>query len=218
MIIAGVNTSFNIQGTIMRLLSKQLALIVALCFSGAASAAPTVTNGSFDGNADGWTLSGGCAAAGYVADGNGGGAVGMNSCGEADTDPSVGQTVTGLNIGQTYTLGWDQRLWENYSGAGFGNSFGVFLGADGGTALLTNEYLGTTWKTMTATFVASATSQLITFASELDQRTAGVVLRTDVSYALDNVTLAEVPEPASLAMVGLGLGLAGMFARRRKQA
>jgi hypothetical protein len=72
-----------------------------------------------------------------------------------------------LNIGQRYLLSWDQRLLDSYSGSGFGKSFDVFLGPDGGTALLTNEYLNTTWKTMTATFVASASSQLFTFAAEL---------------------------------------------------
>jgi hypothetical protein len=201
----------------MRLLSKQLALVAAVCFSGAASAAPTlITNGGFDGNADGWTLSGGCAAAGYNSAGNGTGAVTMNACGEANTDPSVGQIVSGLNVGQTYKLSWDERLEENYSGSGSGKSFGVFLGQDGGSALVTNEYLNTTWATMTTMFVATATSQLITFASELDQRTNGVALRTDVSYAVDNVSLTAVPEPASLALVGLGL--AGLFAGRRKRA
>jgi hypothetical protein len=200
----------------MRLLSKQLVIAATLCFAGAASAAPTFTNGGFNGSAAGWTLSGGCAAAAYTSAGNGTGAVDLNSCGEADADPSVAQTLTGLNIGQTYKLSWDQRLSQNYSGAGAGQTFGVFLGPDGGTALFTNEYLNSTWKTMSTTFVATAASQLITFAAELDQRTNGVTLRTDVSYVIDNVTLADVPEPASLALVGLGL--AGIFARRRKQA
>jgi hypothetical protein len=216
MVIANDETSFIDQGYTMRLLSKHLALIATLCLSGAATAAPLITNGGFDGSANGWTLLGGCATAGYTAAGNGTGAVDMNSCGEANTDPSVGQTVTGLNIGQTYNLSWDQRLSDSHSGGGHGKTFAVFLGQDAGNLLSIKEYLDATWKTYTATFVASATSQLITFAAELDQRTAGVTLRTDVSYAVDNVSLTSVPEPASLALVCLGL--AGMFARRRTQA
>jgi hypothetical protein len=203
----------------MRTLLNKLILIVAAGLTQAAVATPLITNGGFNTDASGWTLGGGSGCySSWTSSGNGTGAVAMNACGSADSDPTVSQTIIGLTIGHTYLLSWDQKLDSAYSGYGYGKTFGIFLGADGGTPLYTNEIPNTTWQSMSTSFVATSTSQLITFASELDQRTTGVTLRTDVSYQIDNVSLKDtsVPEPASIMLIGLGL--AGLSARLRRKS
>ena len=162
----------------------------------------------------GWTFAN---HAGVVADvGNPGKAARLESGGSGASDPTISQTITGLNVGTTYTVQWDLRLGVNYSGSGTGRSFGVFL--DNQTyddALYFGEHLSTSYVTQSVGFVASATSHTLIFAGELDSRTNGGLGTTDVSYRIDNIQV--VPEPSSAALcLTCGVCGIGWVARRRR--
>ena len=171
-----------------------------------------ITNGGFDNNANGWAYNPGssCTAGGWAAGvGNPGGAVILNSCGGAGadpgTDPRVSQQVSGLVVGATYVLAWDEALFDTSNNGAL--SFGVYLD---GTLLVENGLASGTgeWHSFTKTFVATASTQRILFAAELRN--------TDISYRVDNVSLvAAIPEPGSLALVGLGL-LGCAYMRRHR--
>lgn len=63
------------------------------------------------------------------------------------------------------------------------------------------------WKNYTYSFVAASSSTTLSFASQD---------ATSFGAALDNVSVAAVPEPATWAMMILGFGLVGGSMRRRR--
>jgi choice-of-anchor C domain-containing protein len=206
---------------------KILGLIAgAAMLLGAQSAyAVTITNGSFETGSvnpgsfaflpsgstviDGWTV-GGAGGVDYIgtywtaSDGNrsidlSGGGIG-----------SVSQLLTGMTVGQEYTISFD--LAGNPAGAPAIKNLQVSVGSMGGGLFTFNTLGGTLsdlgWITQTVTFIATASSATLTFLSQDN---------TSFGPALDNVSIAATPIPGALLLYGSALGGMGFLGYRRKK-
>jgi hypothetical protein len=136
------------------------------------------------------------------------------------------QTVNGLVVGQKYNLSfyWAGAQQYNYDGTTT-EQWKVKFGNDSyATAVKTDASHGFTgWTQELATFTATSTSELLSFLavgtpggeppfSLLD----GVSMSQVVLPATPSTPAKAIPEPGTLAMIGLGLGLLGFGTRRRK--
>jgi len=72
------------------------------------------------------------------------------------------------------------------------------------------------WTSESFTFVASGTTDTLTFASNTTDDSGNPSYPTAFGPALDNVSVAPVPEPATWAMMILGFLGIGFTAYRRK--
>jgi len=206
---------------------KILGLIAgaAMLVLGAQSAsAVSITNGSFELGTDpgsftflgagstnitGWTI-GGAGGVDYI------GTYWTSSEGNRSVDlsgggiGSVSQLLTGMTIGQEYTITFD--LAGNPAGAPAIKHLQVSVDSMGGglkvfnTAGATLSNMG--WITQTVAFIATASSATLTFLSQDN---------TSFGPALDNVTIAATPIPGALLLFGSALGGMGFLGYRRKK-
>ena len=229
------------MGTVVHLLSHamksiRLTALSALLFAAfIAHAESLVINGSLDGgiaNADvptGWTVlqgtpdtldpTGNVGVAGWMSFGvaptlspDGGTWVGLGANG--DYVERFGQSLSGLSIGQTYTVSWQaanfgiQNNGASYLGS---NAIGVMLDdamvGQGATLALSSN-----WSSQSLTFVATSATQLLSF------RLAGTekaYLGIDgISVKLGGVTPA-VPEPSTWLLMAMGVAAIGAVRRRQ---
>jgi hypothetical protein len=126
----------------------------------------------------------------------------------------ITQTVNGLVAGQQYNLSF---YWAGAQQHGFDGvnteQWVVKLGNESqSTVVKTNVNHGFTgWQKETFTFTATGASELLSFLA------VGTPSGVPPFSLLDGVSMtAAVPEPATWGMLGLGLGLVGFAARRRK--
>ncbi len=205
------------------------ATIAAIAVFGTSASAASIVNGSFEappatvnsfntyaagsGLLSGWTISN--ANIDHIGDGfweasDGGQSVDLNGNQGAAT---ISQTITGLNIGDSYTVFFDMA--GNFQGAPAVKTMDVSIGMAAfasytfATTGATSAAMG--WTTKSLSFIAGGTSGLLSFAST----TSGCCF----GPALDNVRIqnnsAVIPLPAGglLLISALG-GLA--LTRRRK--
>lgn len=216
-----------------------LASLIAALVSTGASAAELVTNGSFStttlttkgtfaGNVSGWGGGAkltflnypGTASSAYLAVYPGFASVSPDGGNfvEMDGDPTyssaITQTLTGLTIGHDYAVkffeaagqqngytGATTELWKVTFGSASQLSYKYSL-PQGGTGA---------WRAETMNFTATSTSQLLSFLA------VGTPNGQPPISFLDGVSVMAVPEPATWAMMLVGLGAIGAAVRRRRQ-
>lgn len=200
-------------------LSVSLALFAALLLLAPSASAQTINNGSFDaqvpsnGTGGGWTSANIDFAGGWRDSGGDPGArFILNDAGQAGTDPTLTQLVTGLLTGATY------QITGRYGSAIIGQNTGAtqaFGVAINGTFLF--ESPGITdfdYRTFSFNFVAPSDSVTLSLSAERNG--------TDNDFKVDTIGIslvdagAAAPEPGTLSLVVGGfIGLAAI-ARRRK--
>jgi PEP-CTERM motif len=218
--------------TVMKTLSLAFSTLVATVFLGQTAVAfPTLSNGSLTGliaNGGvpaGWTVIAGSpdtmdqthnvgttgvpffvAPSGPSPDGGTWVGYGrdINSGGFTEI---FGQSVSGFQIGSSYLLSWYEGNFGAQTGPGYGqpNRIGVSLNGNfaGSGALIAPS---SAWTSDGISFTAMSTTIQINFG----------LTESGPSYlSIDGISLTQVPEPSSLALLGMGSFAAFCALRRR---
>lgn len=125
----------------------------------------------------------------------------------------IQQTINGLVVGAQYAVSfyWGGAQQNGFTGPTTEN-FDVSLGNQTfSTPTLNNASHGFTgWQQQTFTYTATSTSEVLSFLAN------GTPQGQPPFSVLDGVSLQAVPEPATWAMMLLGVGGMGAVARRRR--
>ena len=130
---------------------------------------------------------------------------------------SISQSISGLIAGQTYVVSFD--LAGNPAGGPQPKLITVSTNEtifDASFDSSSHSLSSMGWTSESFTFVASGTTDTLTFASNTTDDSGNPSYPTAFGPALDNVSVAPVPEPATWAMMILGFLGIGFTAYRRK--
>ena len=196
-------------------MTKNFLLATATAFAllaAAPSHASIITNGDFEtGTLSGWTATGNVLA--------------VLSAFSGFTDPAYGQYVALFNTADTSPTGVLSQTIATLAGQDYVLTFdyGVYGPTPSGQSLRAEADDGATTLAFTSAITLSAATQTFSLAFTAISGST-TILFTDFATndtisqdgALDNVSVAAVPEPATLTL--LGIGAAAMIAGRRKRA
>ncbi len=125
----------------------------------------------------------------------------------------IQQTITGLGVNSiaSITFYWAGAQQYNFNGTST-EAWQVTLGNEThSTQVLNNvEHGFTGWQKTTLSFVVTSTTEVLSFLA------IGTPTGVPPFSLLDGVSISEVPEPTSLALMGTGLGVISLLLRRRR--
>jgi hypothetical protein len=134
--------------------------------------------------------------------------------GDFGTQTQVSQTVTGLTVGKTYALNFDYAFAQQY---GYNGATIQHLTAEMGSDSWTSSDFNVAnhgfsgWHGESFRFTADSASEVLSFLAY------GNVPVPPFSL-VSNVSIAAVPEPATWALMLIGLGSLGSFAHVRRRS
>ena len=128
---------------------------------------------------------------------------------------AIQQTITGLDVNSiaSITFYWAGAQQYNYDGKTT-EAWQVTLGNETHSTLVANNNTHgfTGWQKATLSFVVTSATEVLSFLA------IGTPAGVPPFSLLDGVSISEIPEPASMTLLGTGLVLAGLMSRRRNPA